>query len=57
MEWKVLPASYVSGRAVEFFIERVQNAYNGGGNAGSTKRSKNGVGVVTINYEIVRKMY
>ncbi|MEJ9120304.1 N-acetylmuramoyl-L-alanine amidase, partial [Bacillus thuringiensis] len=53
------------------FIERVQSAYDGGGNtAPSTQPSNNGVGVVTItadvlrvrrgsgtNYEIVKKVY
>ncbi|MED2760155.1 SH3 domain-containing protein, partial [Bacillus thuringiensis] len=32
----------------------VQNAYNGGGNAGSTKTSNNGVGVVTITADVLR---
>ena len=54
MEWKILPASYVSGRALEFFIERVQNAYNGGGDTGSTKPSNNGVGVITITADVLR---
>ncbi|MEC3298384.1 N-acetylmuramoyl-L-alanine amidase, partial [Bacillus thuringiensis] len=36
------------------FIERVQNAYNGGGNAGSTKPSNNGVGIVTITADVLR---
>ncbi|MEC5307513.1 N-acetylmuramoyl-L-alanine amidase [Bacillus thuringiensis] len=53
------------------FIEKVQNAYNGGGHAApSTQPSNNGVGVVTItadvlrvrtgpgtNYDIVKKVY
>ena len=54
------------------FIERVQNAYNGGGNtAPSTQPSNNGVGVVVTiiadvlrvrtgpgtNYDIVKNVY
>ncbi|HHL0974603.1 TPA: N-acetylmuramoyl-L-alanine amidase [Bacillus cereus] len=36
------------------FIERVQNAYNGGENASFTQSSINGVGVVTITADVLR---
>ena len=67
---KYCPHRMLAERRWDSFIERVQNAYNGGGNASSPQPSNNGVGVVTItadvlrvrrgpgtNYEIVKKVY
>ncbi|HHL0974825.1 TPA: N-acetylmuramoyl-L-alanine amidase family protein, partial [Bacillus cereus] len=36
------------------FLERVQNAYNGGENVSFTQPSTNGVGVVTITADVLR---
>ncbi|MHB0803307.1 N-acetylmuramoyl-L-alanine amidase [Bacillus thuringiensis] len=36
------------------FIERVQNAYNGGENVSFTQSSTNGVGIVTVTADVLR---